>query len=294
MLCFSKALITSAFVVFNRVVFLNSIFFCTVVVSTLIFSTLVFSTRLHANDCQAPSKSQPIAIKRIVDGDTLHLKDGRKVRLIGINTPELGRDGQPDQPLAKQATATARRLIKGQNPLLLQIGTQPQDHYGRVLGHIFLADGRSLEAELLKQGLGFAISMPPNLALRDCLNQAERQARTANLGVWAEADYRPLHASTLDRRSGGFGRYQGEISRAGTHSKGRYLELNGEIFVQVQAGTATALDLFSSDDLLGRRVEIRGWLIARKRTKTQQRRGLLPFMLKINHTDSLMLCDPDC
>ncbi len=285
MLCFSKALITSAFVVFNSVVFLNSLFF---------FSSVVFSTRLHANDCPPPPKPQPIVIKHIVDGDTLHLKDGRKVRLIGINTPELGRDGQPDQPLAKQATAAIRQLIKGQNPLLLQIGTQPQDHYGRVLGHIFLEDGRSLEAELLKQGLGFAISIPPNLALRDCLNQAERLARAANLGVWAEADYRPLHASTLDRRSGGFGRYQGEISQAGTHSKGRYLELNGKIFVPVQAGTATALDLFSSDDLLGRKVEIRGWLIARKLNKKQKKRALMPFMLKVNHTDNLSLCAQNC
>lgn len=275
---FSKALITSAFVFF----------------SLAILQSPAFSAVLAVSGCPPPINAQSVNVLSVYDGDTLRLQDGRKVRLIGINTPELGRDGQPDQPLAMQATAAARRLLKGQNPLSLQLGTQPQDHYGRVLGHIFLADGRSLEASLLKQGLGFAISIPPNLALRDCLNRAEHAARAANLGVWAEHYYRPQHASTLDSRSGGFGRYRGEISRAGTHANGNYLELNGKIFLPIRADTSTELDLFSSDDLLGRSIEVRGWLIARKLSKNNKKRGFMAFMLKINHADDLRLCDPDC
>lgn len=275
---FSKALITSAFVVF----------------SLCVLNSPVFSAEPPASDCPPPVNAQSVTLLSVYDGDTLHLQDGRKVRLIGINTPELGRDGRPNQPLATQAAAAARRLLKGQQPLLLQLGTQPQDHYGRVLGHIFLAEGRSLEAELLRLGLGFAISIPPNLALRDCLNRAEHAARAANLGVWAERDYQPRHAGTLDSHSGGFGRYRGEISRAGTNAEGNYLELNGKIFLPIRAGTATELDRFSSDDLLGRRIEVRGWLIATKPSKYNRQRGFMAFMLKINHADNLRLCDPDC
>ena len=270
---FSKALITSAFVV---------------------FSIWIVSGYTLGSDCPLPADPQSVDIRRVYDGDTLLLNDGRKVRLIGINTPELGRSGQPDQPLAIQATAAARRLLKGQNPVRLQLGSQSKDHYGRVLGHIFLANDRNLEAELLKQGLGFAISIPPNLSLRDCLNQAERGARQAKLGVWDEPYYQPIPASSLNRHSGGFGRYRGTISRAGTNTKGRYLELSGKIFVPIETGTATALDSISSDNLLGLQLEIRGWLIARTRSKAQKNRGFLPFMLKINHMDDLRLCDPNC
>ncbi|MFT6915226.1 MAG: endonuclease YncB(thermonuclease family) [Motiliproteus sp.] len=279
---FSSKALSSAFVFF----------------SLCILPPPVFSADPATRHCPPPVNPQSVALSYVYDGDTLELLDGRKIRLIGINTPELGRDDRPDQPLAQQATAAARRLLKGQqqgqHPLLLQLGAQPQDHYGRTLGHVFLADGRSLAAELLGQGLGFALSIPPNLALRDCLNRAEHTARSANLGVWSEPYYRPQHADSLDSLSAGFGRYTGEISRAGTTAQGHYLELNGKIFLQIRAGTPTALDSFSSDDLIGRRVEVRGWLITVKPRKNNKRRAFMAFKLTISHADNIRLCDPDC
>ncbi|MEH6470151.1 MAG: thermonuclease family protein [Halopseudomonas sp.] len=260
----------------------------------LITSAFLFSSVTLANNCPPPTKPQSVDIAKVYDGDTLRLTDGRKVRLIGINTPELGRDGQPDQPLAAEATSFARQLVAGKNPVLLQIGQQSHDHYGRLLGHVFLRDGRNLEAQLLQQGLGFAISIPPNLALRDCLKQAESQAQQAKRGVWSITDYQPLHASSLTRSHSGFGRYTGEISRLGSNSKGNYLELNEKIYVPIKQGVLEKLAIISSDNLLGRKVEVRGWLIARKLTKSQRNRGFLPFMLNINHYDSLILCHSDC
>jgi len=279
MLYLSKALIISAFVVFGLPVFIGPAF---------------FDGYASASGCPSPSNPQLITIRDVYDGDTLLLQDGRKVRLIGINTPEKGRDGQPDEPLAQQATAAVRLLVKDQTPLWLQLGRQPSDRYGRTLAHIFLADGRSLEAELLKQGLGFAISISPNLALRDCLNEAERVARKAELGVWSEPQYQPIHASTLNHRSGGFGRYQGEVSRAGLRARSPYLELNDKLYLPLPAELLQQLTQISSDDLLGRKIEVRGWLIARELSKSQKSRGFLPFMIKINHIDNLTLCSPDC
>ncbi len=248
----------------------------------------------RADDCPLPTGLQPVEIASVSDGDTLRLNDGRKVRLIGINTPERGRDGKPDQPLARQATEATRRLLRKQNNVRLQVGEQRHDRYGRLLAHIFLDDGRSLEALLLQQGLGFAISIPPNLALRDCLNRAEQQARQAGLGVWSEPFYRPQQAAELDRHSGGFGRYQGTISRIGTTNKGNYLELNNKIYLPIHSGAQAWLNRISSDNLLNRRIEVRGWLIARKLTKSQRQRGFLPFLLNINHIDNLKFCDPLC
>ncbi len=293
-----KALSISAFIIFGLPIFssaaVHSTFLSTAFLNPSFLNPDFLNNHAFAGDCPPPANPQTVAIRNVYDGDTLLLQDGRKVRLIGINTPELGRDGQPDQPLARQATATARQLVNGQTPLLLQLGSQPQDHYGRVLGHLFLANGRSLEAELLKQGLGFAISIPPNLALRDCLNQAEAVARQAKLGVWAEPRYQPVHASTLGRHSGGFGRYQGEISRTGTQAKNPYLELNDRLYLPLQADILAQLARVSSDDLRGRKIEVRGWLIARELSQSQKKRGFLPFMLKVNHLDNIQLCNPYC
>lgn len=261
-------------------------------VSTL--ATLLWSTTSQAQSCPPPDNTQTVTIATVYDGDTVRLTDGRKVRLIGINTPELGRDGQPDQPLARQAKTALEQLMRGQKNLLIQPGKQRHDRYGRLLAHLYLNDGTSLEAQLLQRGLAFAISIPPNLKLRDCLNQAERSARQQHLGVWSEPYYRPMRAAGLNANSGGFGRFQGQITKTGKLRKGRYLELDGKIFVTFKSPSLQQYPYLSSDNILGRNVEVRGWLIKRKLTKDQSKRGYLPFLLSIVHPDGLKLCDTDC
>ena len=257
-------------------------------------ATLFWSSASQAQSCPPPNNAQAVSIATIYDGDTVRLSDGRKVRLIGINTPELGRDGEPDQPLARQAKATLEQLLKSNRTLLLQPGKQNQDRYGRLLAHLYLNDGTNLEAQLLQRGLGFAISIPPNLKLRECLNQAELQARQQQLGVWSEPDYQPIQAADLSTHGGGFGRFHGRVTESGKLRKGHYLELDGKIFVTLGSTFLQQYPQTSSDNLLGRKVEVRGWLIKRKLTKDQSKRGYLPFLLKINHPDGLKLCDTDC
>ena len=94
-----------------------------------------------------------MTVKKVFDGDTVLLTDGRTVRLIGINTPEVahnagkGRKGNAAEPLAGQAQQALQRLVVGK-PIRLQLGVLAVDHYGRSLGRLFTAAGESVEAQL--------------------------------------------------------------------------------------------------------------------------------------------------
>jgi endonuclease YncB( thermonuclease family) len=61
--------------------------------------------------CPAPGKLPSVKVRHVVDGDTLRLEDGRSVRLIGLNAPELGRKGRAAEPFAEAARRRLRELV---------------------------------------------------------------------------------------------------------------------------------------------------------------------------------------
>jgi len=90
----------------------------------------------------------------VPDGDTVHLEDGRKVRLLGIDAPEMGRDGAPDQYYAKEARQFLRRLVKGRT-VRVETDHQGTDRYGRILAYVYLPDGRMANLVLVEEGYAF-------------------------------------------------------------------------------------------------------------------------------------------
>jgi micrococcal nuclease len=91
-------------------------------------------------------------VRHVLDGDTVILQNNQHVRLIGINAPELGKDGAPDQPLATRTRDRLAQLMRGQR-VTLAFERERQDHYGRLLAHVYLPDGRDVEEILLREGL---------------------------------------------------------------------------------------------------------------------------------------------
>ncbi|WP_207060633.1 thermonuclease family protein [Motiliproteus sp. SC1-56] len=249
----------------------------------------LFTAATSADPCAPPSPGEPVQVEHVFDGDTLRLADGRKVRLIGINTPELGRDGAPDQPLAASARNAARRFVAEARTLSLHTEKDPQDHYGRTLAHLYNGRGQNLEAELLRQGLGFSLSFPPNLALRDCFNTAEAQAQAAGLGVWSLPAYRPVRASHLGPEDGGFRRVLGRVSTTGKTRGGPYLELDDRLFVRVRQRHMQYFERHDFAHLQDRLVEVRGWVVPRQLSAKEKARGYRPFMLELRHPDALHL-----
>jgi micrococcal nuclease len=125
-------------------------------------------------------------VSEVVDGDTVILETGQKVRLLGINAPELERDGKPADFLAHKAKRLLADLTSGKR-VRLEYDRLRYDRYGRVLAYLFLLDGTNLSRELVGQGLAWVYTVPPNLRFREELLASQREAISARRGVWLEA-----------------------------------------------------------------------------------------------------------
>lgn len=120
---------------------------------------------------------------RVIDGDTIELDAGERVRLIGVNTPENADPRREVRQMAAAATDFTRRLCEGRR-VRLEYDWERQDRYGRTLGYVFLEDGTFVNAEIVRQGYGHAYTRFPFRYLED-FRAYEREARAAGRGLWA-------------------------------------------------------------------------------------------------------------
>ena len=201
-------------------------------------------------------------VEYVVDGDTLHLADGEKLRLVGINTPELGRDGRSDEPLSRAARKSLEAEVSF-GLVWLQQAEDRRDRHGRLLAYAFNRHGQSISGRLISQGLGFHVAISPNVAWAGCLEQAEQEARAAGEGVWSEPAYRPVAAAALSRSQRGFIRIRDEVTHVSFKDNGWWLQLGGKVGVRIGRDDQ---HLFSRGELVrldGHTVEVRGWLVPR-------------------------------
>lgn len=122
---------------------------------------------------------------QVLDGDTIVLADGRKVRYLGLDTPELNSTDSRELETARLAKQVNAELVQGVQ-LRLEYDLERYDQYNRLLAYVFLPDGRMVNLELVRRGLAKVMLKPPNLRYRDELVRAQRQAIEAGLGVWRE------------------------------------------------------------------------------------------------------------
>jgi micrococcal nuclease len=135
-----------------------------------------------------PERSrQPVWQKRfcvrVIDGDTIELDGGERVRLIGVDTPETVDPRRPVQSFGKEASAFTRRMVEGKNVRLEQ-DQDTRDRYGRTLAYVYLQDGTFLNAEIIRQGYGHAYTRFP-FRYEQQFVQLEREARESSRGLWA-------------------------------------------------------------------------------------------------------------
>ena len=182
--------------------------------------------------CRPTGPSAQATVAHHYDGDTLRLADGRRVRLLGIDTPEMNyRRGVP-QPLARQALARTQSLLPRGGPVRLTRDRQAQDRYGRELAHAFRPDGSSVEETLLREGLAVAFILPPNVALADCLLAAERDARSARRGLWSLPAYRPQPAASVPA-DGNYHLVRGHITSAQRRGDWVLLQLDRRLQLRI-------------------------------------------------------------
>lgn len=137
-----------------------------------------------------------ILVKRVIDGDTLELENGQRVRLIGIDTPEmhpsekLYRDSQRTQKdvgaiteLGRRAFGFTKKLVEGRR-VSLEFDVEKYDRYGRLLAYVYLKDGTFVNAKIIEEGYGSLMTIPPNVKYADLFLKLYQQARQNRRGLW--------------------------------------------------------------------------------------------------------------
>ena len=128
-------------------------------------------------------------VQRVVDGDTLLLADGTRVRLLGVDTPETKHPRLPPEPLGVEASEFTRRHVEGRT-VTLQFDRERRDRYHRVLAYVYL-DGWMLNEELIRAGFSRAETrFPYSSAMKRRFRNAEEEARANHRGLWANTDDR--------------------------------------------------------------------------------------------------------
>lgn len=133
-----------------------------------------------------PGPPQKALVEHVIDGDTLILAGGQRVRLLGIDAPEMEKEGRAADFLAHKSKAFLAGLAQGKR-VRLEYDQLRYDHYGRLLAYLFLPGHTLINAALLRQGLAHVYSHPPNVRYRDTLLAAQTEAMDARRGLWQKA-----------------------------------------------------------------------------------------------------------
>jgi len=129
------------------------------------------------------SAAERAKVKRINDGDTVQLADGRSVRYIGVNAPEIDHVRNTAQPFGFEARTRNAELVAGKT-VRLEFDIERLDDYGRTLAYVFLPDGSMVNERLLQEGLAFCLFTPPDVKYESRLLAAQRAAMRARRGLW--------------------------------------------------------------------------------------------------------------
>ncbi|MBI5233161.1 MAG: thermonuclease family protein [Deltaproteobacteria bacterium] len=114
----------------------------------------------------------------VVDGDTIILENGERVRYIGIDTPER------DEPFYTEARGLNHGFVSGKKIRLVICPEEKRDKYKRLLAWVYV-DATLVNAELLKKGLAKVLIIPPCGSHKAKEFRAlEQKARQEKKGIW--------------------------------------------------------------------------------------------------------------
>ncbi len=122
-------------------------------------------------------------VKWVDDGDTIVLHDGRQVRYIGMNAPEIEHEDRKAEPFGHKARVFNKKLVH-QQKVRLEFDEEQHDQYGRWLAYVFLKDGTLVNASLVAQGYAFYLYRSPNLKYHSILLTSQREAMSQGKGIW--------------------------------------------------------------------------------------------------------------
>jgi micrococcal nuclease len=130
-----------------------------------------------------PAPSGMFRVAQVIDGDTIELEGGARVRYIGVNTPETVHPTKAVECFGKEASNYNKQLLAG-GIVRLEKDITDTDKYGRLLRYIYLPDGTFVNLQLVANGYAYADTYPPDIAHAQEFVTAQRLARESRLGLW--------------------------------------------------------------------------------------------------------------
>ena len=253
------------------------------------FYVLVLETA-QATSCPPQHIDETARVNYVYDGDTLQLEDGRKVRLMGIDTPEVyNRHKTLDEDIRlngeKAKSALQQQLALSKQHIGLAFGPQQFDRYGRTLAHVFLPDGKNLQAWLIEQGYAIAFTTPPNDEMSSCYRQQEVLAIKHKRGIWKSPRYQLKTVSQLNENSDGFHRLQGTVTRVWQAKFKLTLFLDDKLEIIIRRYDLSNFNVHMLNNLLHKKIQIRGWLHSKKTQQNTQTKTR--FTLALRHPDAI-------
>lgn len=164
-----------------------------------------------------PANAEKVTVRNVYDGDTLTLTDERRVRFLGVDTPEV----KENQPFAQEAKAYTKQVICGSNQhpdiwLTYEPGQPKEDHYGRLLAFVWVKDESGHGGYLcVNEGIihaGYATAYTPNANAKmhnwDKFIALQTDARAAKRGMWSNSSkdddktvYKTANGSAFHQRN---------------------------------------------------------------------------------------------
>src|SRR3990170_1984097 len=132
-------------------------------------TSLITQSILPSNETSVTLREK-VTVEKVVDGDTIELIDGRRVRLLGIDTPELHKESISDC-FATNAAEINRQLVEGQT-IEMEADVTDKDNYNRLLRYIWV-DDVFVNDFLLRQGFAKLFIIPPDYRFKVQFNEAE-------------------------------------------------------------------------------------------------------------------------
>lgn len=131
----------------------------------------------------ALEKMQKVTVDHTIDGDTFVLNSGEKVRMIGIDTPEVTGPYTQAEFYGEQASAYVKVVLTGAT-VYLDKDVSDRDQYGRLLRYVYLEDGTFFNLLLIEEGYAEAIQWAPDLEYTEVFEAAEDKAQESKTGLW--------------------------------------------------------------------------------------------------------------
>ncbi len=160
--------------------FKNSLLFIIILLVVTTGCSIDYLVNDILNDIFKESEFEYALVTKVIDGDTIELEDGRRIRYLGIDTPEA------DEYFGDKATNKNIDIVEGKI-VELQRGKRDKDEYGRLLRYVYV-DGIFVNAELVAQGYATAYIFDADERYSQVIVQLEQYAKLQDKGIWGIKD----------------------------------------------------------------------------------------------------------